>query len=109
MNGYENLPAAIADFFDATNEGDRDRFLAAFSSDAVLDDWGRTFEGRQGIGRWNDTENMGANSRFEVTGATEKNGVVLVSVVVTGDGYNGGGTVAFTLEGDLIGRVDITG
>jgi ketosteroid isomerase-like protein len=109
MTGPENLPPAIADFFDATNQNDRERFLAAFTADAVLDDLGRSFQGRDGIARWNDTDNMGVQSHFEVEGFTEVNGIYAVSITVTGNGYNGGGTMAFVLEGDRISRVDITG
>jgi ketosteroid isomerase-like protein len=108
-HGLEALPPAIAEFFAATEAGDRERFVAAFAADAVLDDWGRSFSGRDGIARWNESDNMGVGSRIRVTGAEERGGIVLVSVQVTGGGYNGGGTMAFTLDGDLIGRVDITG
>ena len=112
MTGLENLPSAIADFFDATNQADRERFLAAFAADAVLDDWGRSFHGHEGISTWNENENMGVQSHFEVEGFTETNGIYAVAIKVTGNGYNGGGTMAFALEGDAdarISRVDITG
>jgi len=109
MTGSETLPPAIAHFFDATNHTDRERFLAAFAADAVLDDWGHTYTGRDAIARWNETDNMGVQSRFEVAGFTVHNGIYAVSIRVTGNGYNGGGTMAFTLADDLIGRVDITG
>ncbi|MGA1838722.1 nuclear transport factor 2 family protein [Herbiconiux sp. 11R-BC] len=110
MTGTSNLPPAIAAFFDATNARDTERFLAAFAPDAVLDDWGRSFTGREGIARWNDTDNIGKQSHFEVTGVLETNGVHAVSITVTGNGYNGGGTIAFSLDGEgRIARVDITG
>lgn len=110
MTGTWNLPPAIAAFFEATNAADAERFLDAFAPDAVLDDWGRSFTGRAGISSWNDTDNMGAQSHFEVTGVTEKNGVHAVSISVTGNGYNGAGTIAFSLDDEgRIARVDITG
>lgn len=109
MTGSETLPPAIAHFFDATNHADRERFLAAFAPDAVLDDWGHTSIGLDEIARWNDTDNIGARTQFEVTGFTVHNGIYAVSVQVTGNGYNGGGTMAFTVVDELISRVDITG
>ncbi|MFB2556216.1 nuclear transport factor 2 family protein [Herbiconiux liangxiaofengii] len=109
MTDADRLPPAIAAFFDASNADDRDRFLAAFAPDAVLDDWGHTFTGREGVAAWNESDNMGVGSRFTVEGVTEHNGVHAVSVQVTGGGYNGRGTMAFVLDGDLISRVDITG
>ncbi|TAJ46789.1 MAG: nuclear transport factor 2 family protein [Herbiconiux sp.] len=109
MTGSETLPPAIAHFFDATNHADRERFLSAFAADAVLDDWGHTYTGRDEVARWNETDNMGVQSHFEVTGFTVHNGIYAVSIQVTGNGFNGGGTMAFTIVDDLISRVDITG
>ncbi|WP_291053784.1 nuclear transport factor 2 family protein [Herbiconiux sp.] len=106
------LPTAIDAFFSASNDEDRARFLAAFAADAVLDDWGRTFTGLDEIARWNESDNMGVHSRFEVGGLTVNRDIHVVAVHVTGEGYNGGGTIAFQLEGGpggLISRVDITG
>ena len=37
------LPAPVAAVIDATNAGDRARFLAAFTLDGAVDDWGRVF------------------------------------------------------------------
>jgi ketosteroid isomerase-like protein len=105
----ETLPAAILDFLDGTNASDRERFLGAFADDAVLDDWGRSFAGRERIAEWNENENMGVQSHFDVRGFSVNGNVYAVSIAVTGNGYNGGGTMAFTLEGDRISRVDITG
>lgn len=39
------LPAAIAAFITATNAADSDQFVAQFTPDAVLDDWGTTYNG----------------------------------------------------------------
>lgn len=106
------LPAAIDAFFAASNAEDRDRFLAAFTTDAVLDDWGRTFTGVDAIARWNESDNMGKHSRFEVRDLTVNHDIHVVTIQVTGEGYNGGGAIAFQLEGGpdgLISRVDITG
>ncbi len=105
----DKLPTAILDFFEATNTSDRERFLAAFSDNAVLDDWGSEFVGKDGIEGWNETDNMGVSSHIGVTGFSVDGSAYVVSIQVTGDGYNGGGAMTFHLDGDLISRVDITG
>ncbi|KAA1397681.1 nuclear transport factor 2 family protein [Aeromicrobium ginsengisoli] len=105
----EALPPAIADFFDATNAADRARFLAAFADDAVLDDWGHVYAGRDAIAGWNETDNMGVSSHLDVLGFEQQGGAYVVSIQVTGDGYNGGGSMTFSLDGDLISRVVIAG
>lgn len=48
-------PTAVQRFIDATNAGDTEAFLDAFTSDASLNDWGREFTGRDGIASWNRT------------------------------------------------------
>jgi hypothetical protein len=57
MTGGSELPAAIQKFVDATNAGDAATFAAAFSTDAYVEDWGRTFHGRDGVAQWNETDN----------------------------------------------------
>ena len=99
----------MIDFFEATNTTDRARFLAAFSDDAVLDDWGHQYVGRDAIRGWNETDNMGVSSHFDVLGHKIEDGAYVVSIEVRGDGYNGGGAMTFRLDGDLISRIDITG
>jgi hypothetical protein len=104
-----DLAAPIRRMFDATNRGDSEAFLDAFADGATLDDWGRTFTGREAIAGWNARENIGVNSHIEVTGVTRDGDRVKVGVAVTGDGYNGGGAFTFTMAGDKIARMVITG
>jgi ketosteroid isomerase-like protein len=105
----EELPRAIADFFTATNAHDRPRFLAAFAADAVLDDWGHEYVGVEAIAGWNETDNMGVSSHIDVTEFAKEGDVYVVSIQVAGDGYNGGGSMTFTLDGHAISRVVIAG
>src|SRR3954447_22882766 len=107
MVGDIELPVPIRAFVDATNAGDTDRFLAAFAADADLDDWGRRFHGRDGIARWNQTDNIGKRSRFSVHVCTPgaNDGEFLVDVTVAGDGFNGRSTLTFTVADDLISRL----
>lgn len=104
------LPTSIAEFVDATNAGDTERFVGAFAEDAVLDDWGRTFHGHDGIRSWNDTDNIGKQSHFEVVDVIEgaEPETYIVTLVVSGNGYNGTGPMIFTLRDDLIADVKIT-
>ena len=52
---------------------------------------------------------MGASSHIEVTGFEQRDGSYVWSIQVTGNGYNGGGSMTFTLDGDRISRVVIAG
>ena len=64
-----DLPAGIQNFIEATNRGDSDAFVAAFTEDAYLNDWGREFHGHEGVRSWNRTDNIGVRSHFELVRA----------------------------------------
>ncbi len=105
----EDLEPPIRQMIDATNRGDREAFLLAFADDAVLDDWGRTFAGRERIAEWDANENIGVHSRIEATSAERSGATVLVGVQVQGDGYNGGGTFEFEVADGQITHLRIRG
>lgn len=102
------LPAAIRQFVDTTNAGDTAGFLDSFTQTGVLTDWGRTYTGRAGIAHWNDTDNIGVAAHMRVVSIEEKQGIHHARVAVTGQGFNGEGRMAFTLEGDRIARLVIS-
>ena len=83
-----SMPPAIRAFVDATNRGDSDAFVAAFADDAYLNDWGREFRGREGVASWNETDNIGKQSQFDVHGIVEgrKPDQYLLTVTVSGNG-----------------------
>ncbi|CAN7679806.1 nuclear transport factor 2 family protein [Devosia sp. LjRoot16] len=102
-------PPVIQRFIAATNAGDTAAFLEAFTPDAFLSDWGRDFTGRDGIASWNETDNIGVQSKFRLL-EVEPNGAdaYRVRLAVSGNGYNGEGTMAFTLTGGRIARLVIS-
>jgi hypothetical protein len=102
----QSMPAAIQAFVDTTNRGDSQGFVAAFSEDAYLNDWGREFHGRDGVASWNETDNIGRQAHFDVHGIRPGriDGQYLLTVTVSGNGYNGPGTFTFQLADGLISR-----
>lgn len=61
------LPEAAQRFIDATNAEDRDRLVAAFTTNAVVDDFGRTFVGPRRIQEWSDQEHIGTKNRITLS------------------------------------------
>jgi ketosteroid isomerase-like protein len=104
------VPAALQTFIDATNTGDSDAFVAVFTDDAVLDDWGNVFRGRDGIASWNRTDNIGKQSHFELVSLepTDDTDRVVATLRVTGNGFAGTGPMTFEFRGDRIARLVIT-
>jgi len=100
-------PAPVQRMIDATNAGDSDAFVAAFTDDAYLEDWGRGFHGPDGVRSWDSTDNIGKKAHFEVVDAAQHGDEWLVHLAVTGDGFNGTSPFRFTLSGDRISRMII--
>ncbi|WP_053847109.1 nuclear transport factor 2 family protein [Streptomyces sp. NRRL B-24085] len=103
------LPSAIRTFIDATNSADSEAFVAAFTADARLNDWGREFHGHDGIRDWDRTDNIGVQSRFELLGLEpgDDPDTYVVNLRVSGNGYNGTGPMVFRLRDGLIADLRI--
>jgi hypothetical protein len=101
-------PSAVQRMVDATNAGDTEAFLASFTADAYVEDWGRGFTGRDEIASWNQTDNIGKRAHFEVLKSTGTAPHYVVTLKVTGGGYNGAGDIEFETAGNLIKRMIIS-
>ncbi|MFG3206643.1 nuclear transport factor 2 family protein [Streptomyces sp. NPDC048192] len=104
------LPDAIRVFIEATNNGDSEAFVAAFAPDAYLNDWGREFHGHRGVGDWNRTDNIGVQAHFDLVSARQaaEDGRYLLTLKVSGNGYNGTGPMDFQLCDGLIASLRIS-
>lgn len=102
------LPAPIQRIVDATNAGDSEAFVAAFAPGAVLSDWGKEFAGAEAIAGWDETDNIGRESRFRVLGVEREGEAWLVRLAVSGKGFNGESFFRFTVADDLVSRMEIT-
>ncbi|WP_136622672.1 MULTISPECIES: nuclear transport factor 2 family protein [Mesorhizobium] len=100
-------PNPIRRFVEATNAGDTDAFLDTFTADASLSDWGRSFQGREQIARWNQSDNIGVKSQLRIVRITAAEGSYRVRIAVTGNGFNGEGDMSFTLDGNRIASLVI--
>lgn len=60
------LPKPASDFIRTTNGNDPTGFIALFAEDAVLDDAGRIFQGREAIRVWAAGDIFAANVKFDV-------------------------------------------
>ncbi|GAB3358612.1 nuclear transport factor 2 family protein [Modestobacter lapidis] len=107
MTASAPLPDGVRQMIDATNNSDRAAFLAAFTPDGVVDDWGRTFTGTAKIAAWNDAENIGARAHYLVQQVTVDGTTCTVALTVSGQRYNGPTTVTVELDGPLIRRMTI--
>ncbi len=101
------LPPPVRAAIDAANGADQPAFLAAFTPDGVVDDWGREFHGPSEIASWSDGEFIGVAVTLEVLSARTEEQDTAVKAQVGGDGFNGPSTFTFQVEGDLVARMTI--
>jgi hypothetical protein len=101
------LPDPVARLLAAATAHDTDAFLAAFTDDGVVDDWGREFTGADAIRGWSDKEFIGVNVTLDVRDVTRDGDDVVVRAEVGGDGFNGPSRFTFAVRGDRVSRMTI--
>lgn len=104
----QTLPEAINNFVNYTNTADSENFVQTFTTDAILNDWGTEYEGHEEIASWNQTDNIGKKSQFEVVNAKkESNNTWIVNLKVTGNGFNGVSPFKMVVKDNLLQSVQI--
>ncbi|TCO54997.1 nuclear transport factor 2 family protein [Actinocrispum wychmicini] len=102
------IPKPVQVLLDAVNANDIDGFLAGFTQDGVVDDWGREFRGAEKIRGWSDAEFIGKQVSLDVDSSTERDdGETVVTAQVGGNGFNGPSHFMFRVDGDLVSRMTI--
>jgi hypothetical protein len=100
---------AVQRAVDAANAGDTEGFLDSFTDEGAVDDWGREFRGREAIRSWSDEEFIGVDVSLAVTAVRRTGATVTVSADVGGRGFNGPSDFTFTVSGDRVSLMRITG
>jgi hypothetical protein len=103
------LPLPVAAALEAASAGATEDFLAAFAPDGAVDDWGRVFRGHDAIRGWSDAEFIGKQVTLRVTQSRTEGDTTTVSAEVGGNGFNGPSDFAFTVQGDHVALMRITG
>jgi hypothetical protein len=100
-------PEPVARLLAAANDNDTEAFLASFTEDAVVDDWGREFAGADEIRAWSNREFIGMEVALEVTGVSTDQDETTITAAVGGKGYNGPSHFGFTERDGLVSRMVI--
>ena len=101
------LPEPVARLLQAANDNDVDAFLAGFTAEGVVDDWGREFAGADAIRSWSDNEFIGKRVSLDVREVAQQRATTVVTAQVGGDGFNGPSHFSFDVEGDRVARMTI--
>lgn len=101
------LPEPVASFVDAVNRHDDGAFLDAFTVGGAVDDWGRTFTGRDEIKAWSDKEFIGSRPTLTVEEFFEDGDELVVVGDWRSNHANGRSRFAFLVNGDRVAKVTI--
>lgn len=96
-------PGPVTKLLAAANSHNTEDFLASFTHDGVVDDWGREYIGRTSIKEWSDREFIGANVSLSVIKTdTISISETEISAQVQGDGYTGPSTFTFVYRDGFV-------
>jgi ketosteroid isomerase-like protein len=104
------LPKPVADYVAGANAKDVEAVAACFGEDAVVRDEGQTRQGLTAIREWVEEVSRKYRPTVEVLDAVETDGKTIVRGRVSGD-FPGSPIelrYAFVLEGEKIGRLEIS-
>lgn len=104
----ENLvPTPLQAFVDAINNADTDAFVAAFTPDGFVDDWGRILSGPDGVRSWAATDAIGADAQMTILDTTVTGDRIEVRFGWKSRVFNGESTAIAVTDGDKLASFKI--
>lgn len=98
----EPIPAPVNAVVEAINSADTEAFVAAFTADGYVDDWGRVLRGPEGVRSWAHTDAIGAGASMEILQSVTQGPVTQLRFRWTSNVFNGESTAIVTVEGDKV-------
>ena len=96
------LPAAAQRVVDAINAADTEAFVAGFTDDGYVDDWGRVLRSAEGVRQWASSDAIGAGARIEVFEAHTVGDTTEIRFNWTSRVFNGESSAFVTVSGDRV-------
>ena len=96
------VPAPVQAVVDAINGADTEAFVAAFTADGQVDDWGRVLSGPDGVRSWAETDAIGAGAQMTVLEATTEGAVTTLLFNWRSSVFNGQSHAVVTVDGDKV-------
>lgn len=98
------LPEPVEKFVTAINDADTDAFVACFTDDGFVDDWGRVLSGPDGVRSWANSDAIGAGAHMRILSAETSGDTVTTQFSWRSRRFNGESTGIFALrDGKLAG------
>ncbi|WP_315109895.1 nuclear transport factor 2 family protein [uncultured Microbacterium sp.] len=101
------LPAPVQAMIDAINAGDTDAFVAAFTADGFVSDWGTVKAGADGVRGWADSDAIGAGARMTVLSAATDGDTTRIRFAWSSRVFNGESDGILVVDGDRLASFTI--
>lgn len=102
-----DVPAPVAAVVDAINAADTDAFVAAFTEDGLVDDWGRQLRGPHGVRSWAQSDAIGAGAQMSILEASTEGDTTTVRFDWRSRVFNGESTAIVVVEDDKVASFTI--
>jgi len=104
---HPKLPLPAQRFVDAINSADVEAFVAAFTENGFVDDWGRVLSGPTGVRSWAMSDAIGAGASMTVLTSTVDGDTVSIRFAWRSRVFNGESDGIFVLDGDRLASFTI--
>ena len=101
------LPTPVQAMVDAINAADTDAFVAAFTPDGFVSDWGTVKSGPAGVRSWAGSDAIGAGARMTVLSASTEGDTTRIRFGWSSRVFNGESDGVFVVDGDKLASFTI--
>lgn len=101
------LPAPVQAMVDAINDADTEAFVAAFTPDGFVNDWGTVKSGPDGVRSWAGSDAIGAGAKMTVLSASTEGDTTRIRFGWTSSVFNGESDGIFVVDGDRLASFTI--
>ena len=101
------VPSPVQTMIDAINAADTEAFVAAFTPDGFISDWGTVTSGPEGVRAWAHSDAIGAGARMTVLTAETDGVTTRIRFGWKSRVFNGESDGIFVVEGDRLSSFTI--
>jgi hypothetical protein len=102
-----DVPAPVQAMVDAINAADTEAFVAAFTRDGFVSDWGTVKAGPDGVRSWAGSDAIGAGARMTVLSAETTGDTTRIRFGWKSSVFNGESDGIFVVDGDKLASFTI--
>ena len=100
-------PAPVRALVDAINAADTEAFVAAFTPEGYVSDWGTVKAGPEGVRAWAASDAIGAGAQMTVLSAETEGDTTRIRFVWSSRVFNGESDGIFVVQGDRLASFTI--